>query len=64
MSYALDRYRILEAALVLHRHQHGTGSPEEEVILEEMTDLWWELTDEEREILSEEEPKRWPKETP
>lgn len=59
MSYALIRYRILEAELAVCRSKYGTGSDKEDSLLDEMDDLWWELDDDERDMLRKEGVERW-----
>jgi len=51
------RYRKLEAHLIETRWKHQSlYSPDEDVLLEQMGDLWWELSDEEQALLRSEPP--------
>jgi hypothetical protein len=56
LSEAMRRYRALEEDLRLVRSENGRGSPQEDPILEEMANLWWKLSDIERETLDREGP--------
>ncbi|MFH0902901.1 MAG: hypothetical protein V2A73_19915 [Pseudomonadota bacterium] len=60
MSDALKRYRLLEAELRLVRRETSPGSAMEEPIIDEMASVWWDLTEEERELLDGEGPSCWP----
>ena len=52
MSEAFERYRSLELDLIYVRWQHaGFESEEEESILEDMDVVWYELSEEEQELL-------------
>jgi hypothetical protein len=55
-SEPMVRYRTLEDDLRLVRTEKGVGTHEEDPILEEMAQLWWELSDIERETLDREGP--------
>jgi hypothetical protein len=56
LSDPMRRYRALEEDLRLVRSERGRGSPQEDPILEEMANLWWRLSDIERETLDREGP--------
>jgi len=60
MTYALERYRILETELAICRAKYGVGSEEEEPLLAEISDLWWDLNDAERDELRPEK-ELWPR---
>lgn len=55
-SEMMNRYRILEDDLRRVRSENAFGSAKEEPVLEEMTRLWWLLSDSERETLDREGP--------
>jgi hypothetical protein len=52
----MRQYRALEEDLRLVRSENALGSAKEEPILDEMTRLWWLLSDIEREALDQEGP--------
>jgi hypothetical protein len=56
MREEMTQYRALEHALRLVRAEKGSGSAQEDPILEEMARLWWLLSDVEREMLDQEGP--------
>jgi hypothetical protein len=62
MSYALNRYYVLEVELAACRDKHEVGSDQETSLLEEMSDLWWELSAAERAMFRGKVPERWPRE--
>jgi len=52
MAEALNRYRELHRQLIWVRWlNQGADSPEEEVLLERMDKVWWELSEEEKALL-------------
>ena len=58
MSEAFERYRSLELDLIYVRWQHaGFESEEEESILEDMDVVWYELSEEEQQLLYSEGTK-------
>jgi hypothetical protein len=58
MSDALGPYRVLEERLIQVRWLNmGFESAEEDALLEEMDELWWNLTDEEKDMIHR-EPSR------
>ncbi len=58
MSEAFERYRSLEHDLIHIRWQHaGFDSEEEESILEDMDVVWYELSEEEQQLLYSEGAK-------
>lgn len=58
MSPSLAKYRVLEQQLIHMRWEHdGAEAEGEEQLLERMTDVWWELDDEERALLRAEGPR-------
>ncbi len=58
MSDALQRYRSLEADLIHIRWQYaGLESEEEEPILDAMEEVWYELSEEEQQVLYREGTK-------
>lgn len=58
MNDAFSRYRELEEQLVRIRWMYqGMESDEEDAILEEMDEVWWRLTEEERQRLNEQKPE-------
>ena len=58
MSEAFERYRSLERDLIYIRWQHaGFESDEEESILEDMDVVWYELSEEEQQLLYSEGTK-------
>ena len=58
MSDALQRYRALEEDLIYIRWQYaGLESEEEEPILDAMEDIWYELSEEEQQVLYREGTK-------
>ena len=60
MTAALDHYRQLEKDLTTCRLTSLDGSPCEDKILEEMDPVWWELTQEERDMLDGEGSQCFP----
>lgn len=53
-SDALERYLLLEKALHATRDQHsGAESEEEDEILDDMDQLWWVLSPEQRRLIDE-----------
>ena len=65
MSEALTEHRSLERKLVHIRWINaGCESAEEDALLEQMDEVWWDLTDEERAAINKEPPKSlirtWP----
>lgn len=57
-SDALDRFRVLMEDLERVRRAHnGYSSSEEDRIVDEMDVVWWELSEEEQEIVEVEMPK-------
>ena len=55
MTDALQRYRVLRARLVAVRASHGDeDSAEEDQVLDEMDDVWWQLSAEEHAVLERE----------
>ena len=62
MSEALESYRNFQSRLKYIREFHfGQNSTEEDQILEEMDVVWTQLTEEERDLIRAEGPKRfWP----
>jgi len=58
MSDALLRYRSLERKLIHTRWiNQGYESDEEEALLEDIDEVWWQLTDAERNMVNKERPK-------
>ena len=58
MSDALQRYRALEEDLIHIRWQYaGLESEEEEPILDDMEEVWYELSEEEQQVLYREGTK-------
>lgn len=58
MSEALNEYRKWEAELIRVRATcDGLWSPEEDIILEGMVDVWPRLTPEERMVIDAEPPR-------
>ena len=58
MSDAFGRYRSLERDLIYIRWQHaGFESKEEEPILDAMEEVWYELSEEEQQLLYSEGTK-------
>ena len=58
MSAPLDHYRKLEERLrYLRWLSQGLESVQEDTLLEEMDDVWWELSEEERAIAEAERPR-------
>ena len=58
MSDALLRYRSLERKLIHTRWiNQGFESGEEDALLEGMDEVWWQLSDEKRDMLNKEPPK-------
>ncbi len=58
MSEAFKRYRSLERDLIYIRWQHaGLESEEEDSILEDMDVVWYELSEEEQQLLYNEGTK-------
>lgn len=52
MSESLDKYRYLLRELIFIRWIHcGFESEEEDQTLEKMDEVWWKLTEEERETM-------------
>ena len=63
MTEVMARYRELERSLWVIRWQHeGQESIQEDTVLDEMDGAWSSLTDEERAILNQQEPRCWPME--
>lgn len=60
MTAALDRYRQFESDLTALRTVELVGSPLENRILGEMDSVWWEMTQEERNMLDGEGSKCFP----
>ncbi len=64
MSERPGRYREFEIRLLHTRWVHGgQESAEEDALLEEMDDLWWKLTEQERESLRKDPLPEGPVET-
>ncbi len=58
MSAAFARYRRLDDELAFIRWIHrGLESEEEDRILDDMEQVWWELEEQERELLQSETPR-------
>jgi hypothetical protein len=58
MSNALSQYRELEDQLVYVRWlNRGAESDEEDRLLDEMEEVWWQLEEHERETLQAEAPR-------
>lgn len=58
MSDGIRRHRELERRLKhVRRANRGLESSEEEGILDEMEQLWWQLSEEERKILDNDDPE-------
>jgi len=58
MSEAMKKYRRLEERLIWMRWiNRGHEAPEEEDLLEEMTEAWMGLSDQEQELIRQEGPK-------
>ena len=58
MSDALSRYRSLERKLIHTRWMNlGYESAEEDVLLEDMDEVWCQLSEEERNMANKERPK-------
>lgn len=58
MSEAFKRYRSLERDLIYIRWQHaGFESEEEEPVLDAMEEVWYELSEEEQQLLYSEGTK-------
>ena len=58
MTESLKRYRRLEDDLVFVRWvNRGFESEEEDVLLDEMEQTWWELNDQERELIEAAPPR-------
>jgi hypothetical protein len=58
MSSAYEKYRELERRLAHVRWvNQGYDSPEEERIFEEMHNIWWEMTEQERTKINGEPPR-------
>ena len=52
MSETLERYRFLERDLIYIRWRHaGLESEEEEPVLDAMEEVWYELSEEEQQLL-------------
>lgn len=61
MTKGLVHYRQLERRLWMVRWRHeGQESVEEDAILDEMDDIWMNLTDDEQALLRLEGPRCWP----
>jgi len=60
MSPELTRYRELEEALREVRRHNELGSRLEDPIIGESAELWWKLTQEERDMLDAEGPTCFP----
>lgn len=56
MIGAVVRYRALRARLRATRDEKGDDSPEEEQILDDMDDLWWEMSEDEKELFHADDP--------
>jgi len=57
MTDAFQRYRELEKKLIYTRWIYqGLESDEENLILDEMEEAWWHLTDDEKQLLNKEIP--------
>lgn len=56
MTQAVARYRALRARLLAVREEKGDDSPEEEQILEDMDDMWWEMSEDEKELFRTNDP--------
>ena len=52
----LEQYRALEAKLRAVRGEYGAASLHEDPILDEMSRVWWQLSDAERAMLDAEGP--------
>lgn len=52
MTHLLQLYLELESQLFLYRISHSEDSLGEDVLLDRMDSIWWELTIEEREWLN------------
>ena len=57
MPTALERYRQLQKNLDHIRAVQGDNSPYEDSVLDEMDEVWAELTDEEIETLNSDPPR-------
>ena len=58
MSDGIGRHRELERRLKhMRRANGGLESSEEEGILDEMEELWWQLSEEERKVLDKDDPE-------
>jgi hypothetical protein len=57
MPTALERYRQLRNKLDHIREVQGENSNDEESVLDEMDDVWYELTHEEIEALNSDPPR-------
>lgn len=58
MSETFQRYRSLEGELIYIRWQHaGFESEDEELILDAMEEVWYELSEEEQQLLYSEGTK-------
>lgn len=53
MSEALRRYLELERQLFELRKVHPEDVPEEDVLMDKMDDMWWQLTDEEMQWINQ-----------
>lgn len=52
MTNLLHQYLELESQLYLYRTSHPEDSPGEDILLDRMDSIWWELTIDEREWLN------------
>ncbi len=62
LSETMKAYRKLEDDLRRVRAQYELGSLQEDPILEEMAQLWWRLSESERDLLDREGPTCDPEE--
>jgi hypothetical protein len=44
-------YLELETKLLAWRRDHSNDTPEEDSLLEKMDQVWWDMTDQEREMI-------------
>jgi hypothetical protein len=60
MENALTQYRKLQAELTdLGKKGHGLSSPIVNSVLDRMEKLWWDLSDEEQELISADGSQGW-----
>lgn len=59
----LERYRWLQSKLLLTR-MHGGSESEEDLILDEMDWVWYQLSLDEQTLLNSEGPQCWPDHEP